>query len=275
MEISSRAPTSIAVDQLTRHVLDVTYEFRVNDRVRVVSSGMFYQGVLGRVLEILDDGRINIGVPDDCVMIGPTDPSPRWPGVKTFSVAMGHAMREFHLGDWVESTMGQHTGRVGVIVGMQVSLRVLRVWIMSDSCTISIESGAVDFYQQSTDLLPLLAGDHHEPSPQLKVGDVDEWLCLQDVSNPSSEIYIHSKEVESASTWRYGAGRRLEQIEVQVQKGQNKGLRGIVVGDYDSQARVERMARDKNKWDSDGILLTIGPNGTNRRVENIPIERRP
>ena len=93
-----------------------------------------------------------------------------------------------------------------------------------------------------------------------------------------SQIYVKSAEVElSTSKMKYGAGRRFEGIEVQVKCGKFKGLRGTVVGDHDSQARVERMdSKNKHAWtspdDSHGIILSIGKERTNEVVENVPIE---
>ena len=80
-----------------------------------------------------------------------------------------------------------------------------------------------------------------------------------------------------ASKWSYGAGRRFEGIEVQVKGGPSKGLRGTVVGDHDSSARVERLERERKYMraaagDFEGVLLTIGEERSNRKVENIPIE---
>lgn len=68
-------------------------------------------------------------------------------------------------------------------------------------------------------------------------------------------------------------GKRYEGISVQIKKGRHKGLRGVVLGDYDSALRVERMkSQPGGQWDQDGILLTIREEKSNHRVENIPIE---
>lgn len=73
-------------------------------------------------------------------------------------------------------------------------------------------------------------------------------------------------------------GRRYEGFQVRV-GGQHvlKGIRGTVIGDYDSPERAARLrkARESGKkiewWDQDGILLTIEQLENRYRVQNVPI----
>ncbi|KAJ6473783.1 hypothetical protein C8R45DRAFT_935900 [Mycena sanguinolenta] len=129
-------PFRVRLDHLERHELDPCYRFRPHDRVRVV-DGALYDGLLGHVLELPDQPVVQVdedeevvekvtqyasmivGVPLDCDVIGLSEPSPHWPSLKTFEIPISFAMREFHLGDLVEVKVGEHTGRIGVIVVLE------------------------------------------------------------------------------------------------------------------------------------------------------------
>ncbi|KAJ6473780.1 hypothetical protein C8R45DRAFT_935898 [Mycena sanguinolenta] len=110
--------------------------------------------------------------------------------------------------------------------------------------------------------------------------DSQNLLELKDHMHASTHFYVKAAEVElsSASSIKYGAGRRFEGIEVQVKRGRFKGLCGAVVGDHDSQARVEHLdSKNKHAWvspeDSKGIMLSLGKERSNEVVENVPIEQ--
>ncbi|KAJ6505120.1 hypothetical protein C8R45DRAFT_923417 [Mycena sanguinolenta] len=273
-------PFRVRLDHLERHELDPFYRFRPHDRVRVV-DGALYDGLLGHVLELQDQPVVQVdedeevvekvtqyasmivGVPLDYDVIGLSEPSPRWPGLKTFEIPISFAMREFHLGDLVEVKVGEHTGRIGVIVVLEGAR-----WVL-------IETPALDFYHETSDLLPLMAPQQIESAWNPEIGDVVRvkqgkyvsrlWDSSRMPNSHRSQFYVKAAEVElsSASSIKYGAGRRFEGIEVQVKRGTFKGLCGAVVGDHDSQARVERLdSKNKHAWvspeDSKGIMLSIG-----------------
>ncbi|KAJ6467716.1 hypothetical protein C8R45DRAFT_938375 [Mycena sanguinolenta] len=307
-------PFRVRLNHLERHELDPCYQFRPHDRVRVV-DGALYVGLVGHVLELDEQQRVKVhpkkqvvkqvnnfasmifGVPLDCDVIGLAEPSPHWPGLKTFEIPISYAMREFHLGDLVEVKVGEHTGRIGVIVALE-GARWVRIWDTKNFASVLIETPALEFYHETTDLLPLMGPQEIESPWKAEIGDVvrvkqgkyvsrvgtvvavhdQNFLELKDNAAASTHIYVKSVEVElSTSRMKYGAGRRFEGIEVQVNPGKFKGLRGAVVGDHDSRVRVERMdSKNKHAWaslgDSRGIILSIGKERSNKVVENIPIE---
>ncbi|KAJ7240315.1 hypothetical protein B0H12DRAFT_1074796 [Mycena haematopus] len=211
-------------------------------------------GVLGRIIELIDDSTIAVGIPVDCEVVGSTEPSSRLPGLKIFNVAIDHVRREFEPGDLVQINASKDAGRVCVIVGLE-SYRNLRLVDLGAPGFdhISMPSPGVDFYHESTDLLPTMG-------------------------KTSSEIRALAADVQSTSKSTLGAGHRFEGIQVFVNGTRDKGLVGVVVGDHDSAERVARMGREKKdiasqRWDYGGILLTIGEATTNHRVENVPIEK--
>ncbi|KAJ6512447.1 hypothetical protein C8R45DRAFT_1152112 [Mycena sanguinolenta] len=315
-------PFRVRLDHLERHELNPCYRFRLHDRVRVV-DGALYDGLLGHVLELQDQPVLQVdedeeviekvtqyasmivGVPLDCDVIDLSEPSPRWPGLKTFEIPISFAMREFHLGDLVEVKVGEHTGRIGVIVVLE-GARWVRICDVKDFASVLIETPALDFYHETSDLLLLMAPQQIESARNPEIGDVvrvkqekyisrvgtlvavhdqnsvdgQNLLELKDHTHASTHFYVKAAEVElsSASSIKYRAGRRFEGIEVQVKCSRFKGLRGAVVGDHDSQARVERLdSKNKHAWvspeDSKGIMLSIGKERSNEVVENVPIEQ--
>ncbi|KAJ6470359.1 hypothetical protein C8R45DRAFT_1104790 [Mycena sanguinolenta] len=266
--------------------------FRVDEDEEVVEKVTQYASMI-------------VGVPLDCDVIGLSEPSPRWPGLKTFEIPISFAMREFHLGDLVEVKVGEHTGRIGVIVVLE-GARWVRICDVKDFASVLIETPALNFYHETSDLLPLMAPQQIESARNPEIGDVvrvkqgkyvsrvgtlvavhdqnsvdgQNLLELKDHTHALTHFYVKAAEVElsSASSIKYGAGRRFEGIEVQVKRGTFKGLCGAVVGDHDSQARVERLdSKNKHAWvspeDSKGIMLSIGKERSNEVVENVLIEQ--
>lgn len=87
----------------------------------------------------------------------------------------------------------------------------------------------------------------------------------------------HQQPKSDAELEMMKLGRRYEGLQVWVGgKTRFKGIRGVVIGDHDSEERAKRLekARKAGKekwWDQEGILLTIREEGSNHRVENVPI----
>ena len=150
----------VRLDHLERHMLDPCYRFHPHDSVRVV-DGALYNGVLGHVLELQDQRGVElheekrvvtrvtdyagmiVDVPLDCDVIGLAEPTPRWPGLKTFKIPISFAMREFHLGDLVEVKLGEHTGRIGAIVILEGArwVRMCDLRNFVNVCTLLVWSG--------------------------------------------------------------------------------------------------------------------------------------
>lgn len=59
---------------------------------------------------------LTIGVPNDAILVGPTEPSAVYAGVKTFKAPIYNVTREFYLGDQVEVKRDSRKGEFFVIV---------------------------------------------------------------------------------------------------------------------------------------------------------------
>jgi ribosomal protein L24 len=110
-------PTDESIDvslaQLKRHSLDLYYNFRIHDRVRVVSGGL-YVGATGRV-EQIDVCFLTITVPNNTEVIGATLPSTMSNGAKVFIISIVHVTCQWAIGDSVHVTRGENENRCGVI----------------------------------------------------------------------------------------------------------------------------------------------------------------
>ncbi|KAJ7233403.1 hypothetical protein B0H12DRAFT_1076631 [Mycena haematopus] len=116
-------------------------------------------GVLGRIIELIDDSTIAVGIPVDCEVVGSTEPSSRLPGLKIFNVAIDHVRREFEPGDLVQINASKDAGRVCVIVGLE-SYRNLRLVDLGAPGFDHIRALAADV--QSTSKSTLGAGHRFE-----------------------------------------------------------------------------------------------------------------
>ncbi|KAJ7686053.1 hypothetical protein B0H14DRAFT_3534787 [Mycena olivaceomarginata] len=103
----------VGLVQLKRHSLDLYYDFRIYDRVCVVSGGL-YVGDTGRVEQI--NGRfLIVAIPNNSEVIGETLPSTMSNGTKIFIVSIVHVTRQWAIGDSVCVTRGENENRRGVI----------------------------------------------------------------------------------------------------------------------------------------------------------------
>ncbi|KAF8132662.1 hypothetical protein K438DRAFT_1884791, partial [Mycena galopus ATCC 62051] len=246
----------VELKDVARHALDFLYVFQVNDRVRV-TLGILYWDTTGYVLEVNDD-MLTIGVPDDAILVGSTEPSAVYAGVKTFKAPIYNVTREFYLGDQVEVKRDSRKGEFFVIVKFK-------------------PMGVVTLYQAAYHAISQV----YDPKYELDIAISDIWFDhkhmydrkrIFEPEEPFPQTVPNYDNLE-AKLKKTKPGKRYEGISVQIKKGGHKGLRGVVVGDYDSPLRVERMKSQPGaRWDQGGILLTIGEEKSNHRVENIPIE---
>ena len=222
---------------LRRHFLEVYPDILVGDRVRVV-GGFLYLDTVGHVTEVIEvdrtlvDGEeipddpfgveydntpttttrdimITIAVPDELEVIGPTEPSSHWAGVKTFNVAIGLVRREFHLGDMVERSKDR---RVGTIVGIepfskfrvvdlisgefdQVCWSFLILQLLTIVTQMIIYSPDLNFYHESTDLLPLISASRPEPSAEPQIGDVVRVKRGKYLSRSGTIVALHDPDI--------------------------------------------------------------------------------
>ncbi|KAJ7854159.1 hypothetical protein B0H14DRAFT_2579986 [Mycena olivaceomarginata] len=92
----ARSPTPSVQD------MDLYYNFRIHDRVRVVSGGL-YVGATGRVEQI--EGRfLTIAVPNNTEVVGATLPSTVSNGTKIFIISIVHVTRQWAIGDSANTT---------------------------------------------------------------------------------------------------------------------------------------------------------------------------
>ncbi|KAJ7796381.1 hypothetical protein B0H14DRAFT_3494861 [Mycena olivaceomarginata] len=112
-------PFEVGLAQLKRHALDLYYDFRIHNRVRVV-SGALYVGAIGRV-EKVEGHFLTLAVPKDCEVVGATWSSPTSDSTKLFIISIVHVTRQWAIGDSVRVTRGQYEGQVGVILGLHSS----------------------------------------------------------------------------------------------------------------------------------------------------------
>lgn len=95
-------------------------------------------------------------------------------------------------------------------------------------------------------------------------------------SQPStlSVAHVLSNQDEDNLSKLMHTGRRFLGMEVHVVgRSVNKGLRGVVVGDHDSDVRAKRLGRQRgHRLDFSGIIVTIQKEMTNVNYD-VPIEK--
>ncbi|KAJ6450239.1 hypothetical protein C8R47DRAFT_1230353 [Mycena vitilis] len=106
----------LRVGELKRHGLDVCYDLRIHDRVKVV-HGLLYWGATGRV-ENIEQDIVTVAVPTDYPVVGATFPSKWTDGRQSFTINIGYLRREIHLGDIVRVRRAEHQGRCGFVVAL-------------------------------------------------------------------------------------------------------------------------------------------------------------
>ncbi|KAF8126657.1 hypothetical protein K438DRAFT_2001267 [Mycena galopus ATCC 62051] len=240
----------IYLEDLARHALGYAYEFQPKDRVRVV-LGICYWDTEGRVVKIEDD-ILTIAVRTDTAVVGPCVPSETDPDIKTFEAPIYNVTRQFYRGDWVEATRGKHKGRIFVIIDFGyngiVGANATRDQLFDMKFVVEVPVVHVKFWHRYTaDII------------RRNDCDAESW---NNIWKPVGAEF---------NSWK---GRRYEGIPVQVTKEVHKGFRGVVIGDHDSASRARRLGSsgDHGRWDQDGILLTIGHETSNARIENIDID---
>ncbi|KAJ7627710.1 hypothetical protein DFH06DRAFT_1338877 [Mycena polygramma] len=106
----------VRVGGLKRHGLDVCYDLRIHDRVKVV-HGLLYWGATGCV-ENIEQDIVTVAVPTDYPVVGATFPSKWTDGRQSFTVNIGYLRRDIQLGDIVQVRRAEHQGRCGFVVAL-------------------------------------------------------------------------------------------------------------------------------------------------------------
>ncbi|KAJ7754909.1 hypothetical protein B0H14DRAFT_2635323, partial [Mycena olivaceomarginata] len=98
---SSERPIYAPISALARHAFDILQQFRLFDRVRVVTDPL-YGGAVGRVVEVCGV-HITVSIDAALPLAGPTAPCNVLLGQRSFVVRVNSSRREWKLGDvfWV------------------------------------------------------------------------------------------------------------------------------------------------------------------------------
>ena len=169
----------------------------------------FWLAVDERITTTTHDIMVTMAVPDEVEVTGPTEPSSHWAGVKTFNVAIRFVQREFHLGDMVERSKDR---RVGTIVGIEpfskfrvvdlisgefahVCWSSLILQLLTIATQMIIYSPDLNFYHESTDLLPLISASRPEPSTEPQIGDVVRVKRGRYLSRSGTIVALHDPDI--------------------------------------------------------------------------------
>ncbi|KAF8160515.1 hypothetical protein K438DRAFT_1776353 [Mycena galopus ATCC 62051] len=290
---SGRACVELA--HLKRSALDICYTFRINDRVRVV-SGILYKGVIGGVTAVANDS-LTISIPKDCDVVGRTTAHF---DDQSFTISIEHVTREWHLGDSVRVRCGEYKDSVGVIVGAPTA-GVLQIFCGNRKTGVEHTLGEPD-----ARLLQVRAAevDCEAESASLKEGTAPYtrpgYLVAPSGVNPPTaaereymkggctQLETQRALMHTGRGWYQGmdvvvVGHVGWLLEGTQKVGGTRcplhaGLRGVVVGDYDSPVRAAQLKSTRRRTalplrdDQQGILVTIGEHAGNRQFSNIPIE---
>ncbi|KAF8197278.1 hypothetical protein K438DRAFT_1760066 [Mycena galopus ATCC 62051] len=253
------------MQHVQRHALDHPFEgFMVKDRVLVL-LGILYRDTTGYVVGVNGD-ELTIGVPHDWIVEGPTRPSPEYPHMKIFEVPIYNVCQQFLNGDWVRVARADLQGKDFVILNFLPGGLV----VLYDADYHDIDHEFDERYLAQVPIADLVWDSKWHIDP------IADQIFHRD---PNTAAPIRCPRNTSQEEFRMKlAGARYDGIPVQVRKGPHKGLLGVVVGDHDSADRIQRLKSagifgGRNRGcDQDGILLTIGKEMSNLKVENVPIE---
>ncbi|KAJ7888112.1 hypothetical protein B0H14DRAFT_3430301 [Mycena olivaceomarginata] len=242
-------PFEVGLAQLKRHALDLYYDFRIHDRVRVV-SGALYVGAIGRV-EKVEGHFLTLAVPKDCEVVGATWSSPTSDSTKLFIISIVHVTRQWAIGDSVRVTRGQYEGQVGVIVGLDSSgyLALLEANVgysrYQDVPHLrKVRCSDVDFEHElwttmATNRLPSASWSESNSDIDLTVRSTLPFSQprmsqrgfegIEVIVAKSNNFIARSKEAK-------GRGRGEGHIDIP-----HKGFIGMIIGDFDSRERSDRL----------------------------------
>ncbi|KAF7343582.1 hypothetical protein MSAN_01978700 [Mycena sanguinolenta] len=242
----------IELEHLRRHLLDIHTPIRLNDRVRVV-EGIFYRNTSGRVQQMNGEILTVVVASDtDIIGAGPTTRSELSTGY-VFHIDMRYVHREFCPGDVVRVQRGRFEGRGGIIVEVLVG-------------------GALEIYETGNpESLRARSADVEWDSHFNELTESRGTYTLPTTVSAAQEL---SKQDENNLVKLMHTGRRFVGIDVHiVGKSIHKNLRGVVVGDHNSNVRAKRLGRGRgNPFDYSGIIVTIQKEMSNTLVD-VPIEQ--
>ncbi|KAJ7711743.1 hypothetical protein B0H14DRAFT_2645623 [Mycena olivaceomarginata] len=233
-------PFEVGLAQLKCHTLDLYYNFRIHDRVRVV-SGALYVGAIGRV-EKVEGHFLTLAVPKDCEVVGATWSSLTSDSTKLFIISIVHITRQWAIGDSVRVMRGQYEGQVGVILGLHSSgyLALLEANVgysrYQDVPHLrKVRCSDVDFEHElwttmATNCLPSASWSESNSDIDLTPRMSQHGFeGIEVIVAKSNDFIAQSKE---AKNHEHGEGH----IDIP-----HKGFIGMIIGDFDSRERSDRL----------------------------------
>ncbi|KAJ7659665.1 hypothetical protein DFH06DRAFT_1130434 [Mycena polygramma] len=117
----------VRVGELKRHGLDVCYDLRIHDRVKVVHGLLYWGGATGCV-ENIEQDIVTVAVPTDYPVVGATLPSKWTDGRQSFTVNIGYLCRDIQLGDIVRVRRAEHQvpSSIARKLALMETIRVVR-----------------------------------------------------------------------------------------------------------------------------------------------------
>ncbi|KAJ7878546.1 hypothetical protein B0H14DRAFT_2567231 [Mycena olivaceomarginata] len=239
----------VGLAQLKRHGLDLYYNFRIHDRVRVVSGGL-YVGATGRV-EQIDGCFLTIAVPNNSEVVGATLPSTMSNGNKIFIISIVHVTRQWAIGDSVRITRGEHENRRGVIFHLHqdgfLQLYDTNTTFSDEQLhSFKVRCSDVDFDDRWTDMATKLpfagwsqgtATTDQPVSSALPFSSPDKsqrgFQGIEVMVAKPADFIIPSRETKG-----YTDAGTQGFIVIP-----HKGFIGIIIGDFDSQERSDRLKK--------------------------------
>ncbi|KAJ7860236.1 hypothetical protein B0H14DRAFT_2576734 [Mycena olivaceomarginata] len=216
----------VGLAQLKRQGLDLYYNFRIHDRVRVVSGGL-YVGATGRVEQI--EGRfLTIAVPNNTEVVGATLPSTVSNGTKIFIISIVHVTRQWAIGDSVRVTRGENKDRRGVIFHLH---RDGFLQLYDDRWTDMATKLPFAGWSQSyaTTNQPVSSALPFSPPDKSQRG----FQGIEVMVAKPADFVRPSRETK-------GYGKKGTQGFIVIP---HRGFIGIIIGDFDSKERSDRLKK--------------------------------
>ncbi|KAF8147502.1 hypothetical protein K438DRAFT_1989573 [Mycena galopus ATCC 62051] len=273
----------VELAHLKRSALDICYTFRINDRVRVV-SGILYKGVIGWVTAVANDS-LTISIPKDCDVVGPVTAHF---DDQSFTISIEHVTREWYLGDsgnrktGVEHTLGELDARLVRDISLLILTRLIILYLQVRAAEVDCEAESASLNEGTT--------PYTRPGNLVAPSGVNPPMAAEREYMKGGRTQLEAQRalMHTGRGWYQGmdvvvVGHVGWLVEGTQKVGGTRcplhaGLRGVVVGDYDSLAHAARLNSTRCRTalplrdDQQGILVTIGEHADNQQFSNIPIE---
>ncbi|KAJ7726868.1 hypothetical protein B0H14DRAFT_2641021 [Mycena olivaceomarginata] len=264
--------------------LDLCFQFKIGDRASVV-GGILYSGVTGQVERVEDGGSLLISIPHDTEVVGSTTISPGLEDHKIFTILIKHS-QSLPVESESEHLLG------GIPNPGLLEVHAADLEFDPSSFTSNV---AADLPLRA--LLPPTPEEfsqHHAAAwPQYTRPSNSRVYQDPQLRNPAPVVGEFAWGQKSLMYTGAQYARRHFQVVVRG-KHQWKGLRGEVIGDYDSPKRASELAKWMTEFDytksssvfnlrkggedaswkknQEEIFVTIKEIATNNTVSGIPLK---